>query len=100
MCSCVEVINDTCTVRARKEHIDNCKEFVMEVLPEIRRNEFGRLSFSELRLIAESIRDNWKIKKGDLHDVQVCKMDGEIYSFRSKIGMAKICHKYELFPEC
>jgi hypothetical protein len=95
----VEVINNTRLVKARKDYRDGCAEFIMDVLSELRRNEFGKLSFKEWRSIAESIRDNWKIKKGDLHEVQVCKYDGEIYSFRSKPGLAKICHKFDLFPE-
>ncbi len=100
MCSCVEVINPTKIVKARKDHKDSCKEFIMDVLPDLRTKYYGKLSFKEWRLIAESIRDGWKIKKGEAHEVQVNKMDGEIYTFRNKIGLATICFKYELFPEC
>lgn len=95
----VEVVQNTRLVKARKDYRDDCAEFIMDVLPELRRNEFGKLSFKQWRLIAESIRDNWKIKKGTIHEVQICKYEGEIYSFRSKPGLASICHKFELFPD-
>ena len=95
----IEVINETRIVKARKDYRDGCAEFIIDVLPELRRNEFGKLSFKQWRSIAESIRDNWKIKKGQLHEAQVCKYEGEIYTFRNKIGLAAICHKFELFPD-
>ena len=95
----VEVISHTKIVNAKKEYSDDCREFIICVLDELRRKEFGVFSFKEWRLIAESIRDGWKIKKGQLYEAQVCKMDGEIYTFRNKIGVAAICHKYELFPD-
>jgi len=100
MCSCVQIINDTKKVKARKDYKDNSREWIMSVIDEIRRKEFGELTFAEWRLIAESIRDKWIIKKGQIHEVQVNKMDGEIYSFRSKLGIARICHKLQLFPDC
>ena|SRR5688572_19272514 len=100
MCSCVEIIRNTKVVKANKDHKDSCREFVLCMLDELRRNECGKLTFKEWRLIAESIRDKWVIKKGQLHEVQINKMDGEIYTFRNKIGLASLCHKYELFPDC
>jgi len=69
MCSCVETIQSERLVKARKEHRDSCAEFIIDVLPELRKGEFGKLTLKEWRLIAESIRDNWKIKKGQLHEV-------------------------------
>jgi len=100
MCSCVEIINDTRVVKARKDYRDGCMDWIMESLYELRRGDYGKLTFTEWRLIAESIRDRWLIKKGQPHEVQVNKGDGHIYSFRSKIGIAAICHKYELFTDC
>lgn len=101
MCCCVQVINDTRIVKARKDHRDSCREFINEHLWDFRNHQIRpNLSFKEWRLIAESIRDNWTIKKGEMYEVQVNVMDGRIYSFKNKIGLADICHKYELFPDC
>jgi hypothetical protein len=95
----VEVVTPAKIVKARKEYRDDCAEWILAVLQELRSGDIGKLTFKEWRLIAESIRDHWKIQKGQLHQVVVCKMDGEIYSFRSKLGLAAICHKYELFAD-
>lgn len=101
MCPSVQVINDTAIVKARKDYKDNCREFIEESLTYMRRDrKTYPLTFKEWRLIAESIRDNWTIKKGMLHEVQVNKMEGKIYTFRSKVGVSEICHKYDLFPDC
>jgi hypothetical protein len=101
MCCRVEVINDTKTVKARKEYRDSCRDWIMESLPYMRRDkESYPLTFKQWRLIAESIRDGWKIRKGELHEVQVNKMDGHIYSFRSKPGLSDICQKFDLFGDC
>lgn len=102
MCSCIQTINNTRLVKARKDYRDSCAEFIMESLSDLRcKNYFSKkLTFSQWRLIAECIRDNWIIKKGTLHEVTVNKMDGEIYAFRTRSGLTKICWDFELFPEC
>jgi hypothetical protein len=102
MCSCVEVINPKRLVKARKDYKDNNREWILESLDHIRRGDYlGRhLSFSEWRLIAESMRDKWLIKKGDVYEHSVLKMDGEVYQWRTKPGLDTICRKYDLWPEC
>lgn len=100
MCCCVEVISPSKLVKAQKEYYDDCADFIMESLHWLREGNYGKLEFKEWRAIAESIRNHWKIKKGTIHEVQVNKMDGEIYSFRSMPAIIAICTKYDLYPEC
>lgn len=102
MCTCVEIINDTRLVKGRKDYRDSNREWIMESLPYIRKGDYkGRHpSFAEWRLIAESIRDNWILKKGTLHEYSVLKNDGGIYQWRTKPGLDEICQKYDFWPEC
>lgn len=99
MCSYVENITPTKLVKARKDYNDDCGEFIMEVIEELREGYFGKLTFKEWRLIAEGRRDKWRIKKGTMYEVQVNKMDGEIYSFRARPGLMALCTKYRLYPD-
>lgn len=102
MCTCVETISPTKVVRARKDYKDSCMDYIMESMYYLRRGDYRekKLSFTEWRLIAQSIKDKWVIKKGELHEVQVNKSDGHIYSFRSKPGLSKICSRLNLWGDC
>lgn len=104
MCTCVETINETRLVKARKDYEDSNKWFILEVLEDFRKGDFypskKGLDFTEWRLIAESIRDKWVIRKGTIHESSVLKMDDHIYSFRTKPGLSDICDRYDLWPEC
>lgn len=102
MCSCIQTINETRLVKARKDYRDSCAEFIFEVLPDLRCKNYlpKKLTFKQWRLIAEGIRDNRIIKKGEVHEVTVNKMDGVIYTFRSKSGLTQICWAFELFAGC
>lgn len=102
MCSCVQTINETRLVKARKDYRDSCADFILDALPDLRSKGYlpKKLTFKQWRLIAECIRDKWVIKKGVAHEVSVNKMDGDIYTFRSKPGLTNICWDFELFPEC
>lgn len=103
MCTCVETINEMQLVKARKDYEDSCRWFIMDCLSDLRKGEFhvkNKMTFKGWRLIAESIRDGWVIRKGSLHEHSVNKMDGAIYSFRNKPGLHKLCCKFDLYPEC
>jgi hypothetical protein len=101
MCRCIETIQEVKLVKARKDYIDDARDFILDSLPELRSGSFApKLSFKEWRLIATAIRDGWMIRKGEIHQHSVHKMDGQIYSWRSKPGLSELCGKYELFPEC
>lgn len=92
----VEVINPSKSVKARKEYRDMNREFIMEVY----NSNYGCLfTPEEGNLIDKAIADGWKIKKGEIHEAGTFKYDGEIYTFRSKTGLSKICSKYDLWPE-
>jgi hypothetical protein len=90
----IETITPYRIVKARKEYHDMCREYITAepISP-------GLLTFKELRQIAIAKQNGWKIKKGELYEFGVFKYDGEIYAFRSHIGLAGICQKYELWPE-
>ena len=98
MCSCVQIIDNIRIRKAKNNYDDSSAEFIIDAIYELR--NLKKLSFSEWRIIAESRKDNWKIKKGQLHEVQVIKMDGKIYTYRSKTGLISLCSKYKLFPDC
>lgn len=104
MCSCVETVSEHSLVKARKDYEDSNKWFVLNRLDDFRRKDFfpskKPLTFSQWRLIAESIRDKWVIKKGTIHETAVLKMGGYIYQWRTKPGLDKICQQYSLWPEC
>lgn len=94
----LQTINEFEKTKARKDYQDNNREWIEAMLSELRGGDF-KLTFSEWRLIAESIRDNWKIKKGQIHDAGVFKHDDHIYTFRTKVGLCELCMKYELYPD-
>lgn len=104
MCTCVETINEKSLVKARKDYEDSNKWFILERLDDFRNGDFypskKGLTFAQWRLIAESIRDKWIIKRGTLHETAVLKMDDHIYQWRTKPGLDQICQQYDLWPEC
>jgi len=80
--------------KARKDYSCQASEFYLDCGPD-------GLSISDLRIIVKARKNNYKIKKGELHDYCFMKNhDNEIYSFRSIIGMNDICLKYEMYPDC
>jgi hypothetical protein len=77
--------------RARKVHIDSCKEW-------IENSDFtGMLTFSERRAIIEARRRNWKILPGMVYCHQVNKQDGEIFDFRSMPELIEICQRADVW---
>lgn len=97
MCSCIETLSNKNIKSAKKDHTDNAGAFIWEELREIRRI---KMTFSEWRAIARLKANGWKILKGQAYHLQVNKMDGEIYSFKSLPEISAICFKYHLYPDC
>lgn len=97
MCCCIETIRQPKLVKARKDHRDNNMDFIMESMYWLKRS--GKLSFSEWRAIAESIRDKWLIKKGEIHEMSVHKHDGDVYTFRSKKILNALCIRLDLYGD-
>lgn len=100
MCCCIETISPPRLVKARKDYEDSAGLWIREALSEMRRGWFKPISFADWRVIAKAKAENWTIKKGEIHEHCVLKQDGDIYSFRCKPGLNKICLKYDLYPEC
>ena len=102
MCSCVQIIQNTRLVKARKDYVDSNKEWITAMLGELRSGYFDKQpTFKEWRLIAECRRSKWIIKKGEVHEYAVLKTDDAgIYNWRTKPGLDEICRKFKLWPEC
>lgn len=92
----IRVIKDT-VKKAAKDHIcDSC----LYIREHLSYNKTGNpFKFSEWRLIAAAKRDNWKILNGQFYHHQVNVLDGDIYTFKSRLGLVSLCIKYELYPE-
>lgn len=82
--------------RAMKIH--GCR--ACEAILEAGLKQFVRqIPFSEKRIVAKARQDNWDIQIGEIYLDQVCKYDGDIYHFRSKIDMDILVRKYDYYPE-
>ena len=92
----VEVINYSKLTKARKRYEDSCKWFIMDGIDNLRKEHFTQ---EEMYIVNKAISENWMIEKGEIHESGVYKYDGDIYTFRNKIGIAAICQKYDLYPE-
>lgn len=93
----ITVLSDTKVKAARKDYGCDACTFVRENLGEL---DKGILTFAERRLVIMAKWDGWKILKGQPYEKQYNVMDGDTYTFRSRPEMNKLCHKYELYPEC
>ena len=93
----IETLHSTMR-KARKDHIDNAGLWLNECLDWIRTS--GELTFSELRAIAKLKANNWKILKGQMYQEDICKMGGEIYSFKCNPEINKICLKLDMYDDC
>lgn len=83
-------------VTARKNYCCNASEFLRDGINDLR----GRLSFKELRAIADARKQNWKVIAGERCLVQNNKGDGEMYTFRARPEIHAICSKFDFYPEC
>jgi hypothetical protein len=92
-------VRNICTkiYKARKDHNDDSAFLIVEALDYIR--SCKRLTFTEMRAIAELKANVWKIKKGQLYEAQFNEMDGEIYTFKTLPAIAAICRKLRLYDE-
>jgi hypothetical protein len=82
-------------LKARKDHHDDSFNWIEGALPYIRSS--GKLSFTELRAIAESIKNGWLIKKGQIYERQYNEQDGTTYTFKTLPAIGKICQKLDLY---
>ena len=56
-------------------------------------------TFSELRQIVKAKRDGWKIKKGQKYIKQTLKDGGELFTFRAREDMHKICVDNDIYRD-
>lgn len=98
MCTCVTNLGVDYPI-AKRGHDDSSAEFIKEFLS-YRPLRGSGLSFSEWREIAKLKANNWKILKGQKYESQRNIMDGTIYRFKTLPAIARICSKYEFYPEC
>lgn len=100
----IEVLTDEIRT-ARKEYSCDASEYVREwvsegmYVPGRHIGESGKVKFSDLRKIAAARSEGYKILKGSKYKYQRNKYDGDIYSFRGRIDMTEMCHRYKLWPE-
>lgn len=59
--------------------------------------EDGDWSADEADTIAEAKRDDWAIQIGERYVYQTGILDGEIVTFRGKIGLHKICLRHNFY---
>ena len=93
--------------KARKDRPDNSSEFIIESMDWIRLGKFPsglrcssiKMTFSELRSIAQLKANNWKIKKGQTYIKQFCKQEGQTYSFYTLPDILRICIKYKIYGD-
>lgn len=92
---------------ARKKHPDDSAYFIIEAMDWIRHGSLPydyvgkheRLTFTELRAIAQLKANNWMIMPGQAYIKQWNKMDGEHYTFKTLPHIYKICVKYKLYGD-
>ena len=82
-------------LKARKDHPDDSAHWINEDFNYLRSGK--KLTFSELRAIAELKANNWMIKKGQLYERQYNVQDGETFTFKSLPAIVKICQKLDLY---
>lgn len=78
---------------ARIYHHCMASEWILEGDPQLPR----LLSFSECRALVVARRDNWEIKKGSRYIRQVCKYEGELFTFKARPELHEICLKHNLY---
>lgn len=83
--------------RSKKDRDCNASHFVRQYLDDC--PTYTGISFSDLRHIVLARQNNWKIKAVDIYRSYVIKQDGEIYRLGEIPEMARICTKYELWPD-
>ena len=59
----------------------------------------GELSISDFREIIKARNEGEKILRGEKYLCQTVKQDGCILTFRAKIAIDKICHKYGIYSD-
>lgn len=93
------MVRNICTkiYKARKDHNDDSAFLIVESLDYIR--SCGKLTFTEMRAVAQLKANVWKIKKGQLYEAQFNEMDGDIYTFKTLPTIAKVCQKLKLYEE-
>lgn len=90
--------------KARKDRPDNSADFIIEAMGMIRngyldRGKIVRLTFKELRAIAQLKANNWRIKKGQVYIKQFNKMEGQCYTFYTLPDILRICIKYKIYGD-
>ncbi len=88
-----EVLHQSIT-KARKQYDCDLAWFIYDI-------EFShcKMSFSELRILAEYKINNKKIMKGDIYIRQFNKKDGDVFTFRAKKDVWDLLNKYDLLFE-
>lgn len=61
--------------------------------------EASFFTFEERRHIVKARKEGWKIKAGQKYLYQYNYCYGQVYPFRSRIEIHKICLKYNLYQE-
>lgn len=93
--------------KARKDHKDDSAEFIIEAMEWIRNGslpgskvgQFKRVTFTELRAIAQLKANNWKIKKGQVYVLQFNEYEGSLYTFKTLPLILKICLKHKIYGD-
>lgn len=102
-------INKTVTARKEyscewKDHLELCG--IIDAGPKgqpdtvnyVQAKEYG-LNDDEIKVIEKYIVDGYIIKKGEIHSITSGKIEGMFASFRCKIEISDIIHKYDLASE-
>lgn len=58
-----------------------------------------KLPFSDLRIIVQMRREDYRIKKGSVYRRQFNSFDGYAYTWRTREDMYQLMCKYNIFPE-
>lgn len=82
MCNIISYDNES---KSQYVSVDVCKDFDM--------------TDEEIKTLQDYFADGCRIHKGELHNTTSGKIEGEFATFRCKISISDIVHKYELVTE-
>jgi hypothetical protein len=82
-------------VTARKDYI--CDASIWWLNSECDAEELH--SDDQLAEVKAAEADNWMIRKGQTYLRGTGVIDGEIFTYRARIGMNRVCAELDLFPD-
>ena len=82
-------------VTARKDH--TCDASIWWLNSECGIEELR--SDDQLAEVKAAEADNWMIRKGQQYLRATGVIDGEIFTYRARIGMNRVCTELDLFPD-